>query len=124
MLTTFPTAFDEAFQSRIHVAIRFPTLDEKSRKKIWQNFIQMLDEETTDMDDIKAHTGVLAKKNFNGRQIRNTMGIVKALARYQGEDLGWRHFKQVVGIAEDFTTYLRDIHGHTNEEWAGANGLR
>jgi len=34
--------FDEAFKSRIHLAIRYSDLDEDQRVEIWRNFITAL----------------------------------------------------------------------------------
>ena len=35
--------FDAAFQSRIHISLDYPELDAKSRKTVWQNFLQQHD---------------------------------------------------------------------------------
>ena len=35
--------FDAAFQSRIHISLKYPELDTASRKSVWQNFIQQHD---------------------------------------------------------------------------------
>jgi hypothetical protein len=63
--------FDEAFQSRIHMGIRYDNLTFKARKEIWLHHIRkieaMKDQECTplkagDFDE-------LAKKELNGRQV-------------------------------------------------------
>ena len=35
--------FDAAFQSRIHISLDYPELDGKSRKTVWQNFLEQHD---------------------------------------------------------------------------------
>jgi len=35
--------FDAAFQSRIHISLEYPELDAKSRKTVWQNFLNQHD---------------------------------------------------------------------------------
>lgn len=35
-------SFDEAFQSRVHVALRYHDLDRKARKQIWTSFLAMV----------------------------------------------------------------------------------
>lgn len=38
LTTNRVSVFDQAFKSRIHLAIQFPELDFASRKSIWQTF--------------------------------------------------------------------------------------
>jgi hypothetical protein len=45
--------FDEAFKSRIQVALHYPTLDMRS---IWTNFFEMLEEDEADADLIGLRT--------------------------------------------------------------------
>ena len=42
--------FDEAFKSRIQVALHYKPLNRKSRKQIWQNFFEMIREQDDDVD--------------------------------------------------------------------------
>jgi len=62
--------FDEAFKSRIQVALHYPRLDSLSQKKIWQNFFDMLqaDAEDVDLENIRSHLDELADQEMNGRQ--------------------------------------------------------
>lgn len=68
-LTTNRVAtFDEAFQSRIHVALRYNELGYKAKLKIWNMFVEMVrvvDGGGIKEDDLEW----LAKKNLNGRQV-------------------------------------------------------
>lgn len=66
--------FDDAFQSRIHVALRYGELTTKAKRTVWKLFL----------DKVKAKDGVdtadfkewdydkLARHNLNGRQVRGT----------------------------------------------------
>jgi hypothetical protein len=67
--------FDEAFQSRIHMGIRYENLQPKARKKIWMHHVGKVEE----MAGTKAEEGFddkdfeeLSKRNMNGRQVRLT----------------------------------------------------
>jgi SpoVK/Ycf46/Vps4 family AAA+-type ATPase len=65
--------FDEAFKSRIQVALYYPPLDLASRREIWKNFLDMLqeDNEDVDLESIRNHMDDLVRYPMNGRQIRN-----------------------------------------------------
>ena len=64
--------FDDAFQSRIHIALRYGALTTKAKRSVWRMFL----------DKVKAREGVeiadfsdkdfdaLARHNLNGRQVR------------------------------------------------------
>jgi hypothetical protein len=60
--------FDEAFQSRIHIALRYNELGFKAKLKIWNMFFAMVKaQDGAEFDE--ADVEWLAKKEFNGRQV-------------------------------------------------------
>ncbi|KAJ3485894.1 hypothetical protein NLG97_g6727 [Lecanicillium saksenae] len=61
---------------------------------------------------------------LNGRQIRNALTTARQLALYEGEILNWERLKTALEVNMHFQTYLRDVHGHTAEEWNRENRLR
>jgi hypothetical protein len=81
--------FDEAFQSRIHIALRYNDLDRKAKRIIWKTFLDMVaTEELTLLEDASDDIGrkedpeakprqivtgeeldVLSRRNLNGRQV-------------------------------------------------------
>jgi hypothetical protein len=82
--------FDEAFQSRIHIALRYNDLDRKAKRIIWKTFLDMVaSEELTLLEDDGGGTDkmemdpkpklrqivtgeeleVLSRRNLNGRQV-------------------------------------------------------
>lgn len=69
--------FDEAFQSRIHMGIRYENLHAKARKKIWQHHVgkvvAMSAKENDAEDAVKPFRDTdfdeLSKRNMNGRQV-------------------------------------------------------
>jgi SpoVK/Ycf46/Vps4 family AAA+-type ATPase len=73
--------FDEAFQSRIHMGIRYDNLKPAARKKIWQHHVSKVEKMAAEeCEDGKGNPKVkpftdddfneLSKKNMNGRQVR------------------------------------------------------
>lgn len=118
--------FDEAFKSRIQVALHYPTLDRLSRRKIWQNFFDMLrvDEEDVDFVDLASHMDELADKEMNGRQIRNVLTTARQLALFKKETLDWGHVEQAIKPAGDFEMYLQKLHKHSDDQWAHDRELR
>ncbi|KXH49519.1 hypothetical protein CSIM01_03807 [Colletotrichum simmondsii] len=97
--------FDEAFKSRIQVAIRYDNLNTKSRKAIWQNFFDMIKETAEDdanMPELERRLDHLAKEEMNGRQIRNALLTARQLAKHRKEPLDWEHLSQVIETSAAF----------------------
>jgi SpoVK/Ycf46/Vps4 family AAA+-type ATPase len=71
--------FDEAFRSRIHIALHYEDLKPRSRKTIWSNFLSRL--EGTEVGENVAEIGErldqLANYKFNGRDIRNALATAR-----------------------------------------------
>jgi len=65
--------FDDAFQSRIHVAIRYGELSLEARKKVFKMFIEKVRvlEGAKIMQFKEADYDALAKNNLNGRQVNS-----------------------------------------------------
>ncbi|KAF9875578.1 hypothetical protein CkaCkLH20_06959 [Colletotrichum karsti] len=120
--------FDEAFQSRIRVALHYEPLTKKFRKAIWSNFFEMLTEDQDDINvDIRNMEGrleELADYKMNGRQIRNIVLTARQLAMEEGESLEWKHLSQVLTLSRKFNEYLEKVKGHSNEDWAVSQQIR
>lgn len=118
--------FDEAFKSRIQVALHYENLNRVSRKRIWQNFLDMLeeDEENVNFDQLKYHLDDLAERELNGRQIRNVLTTARQLAIYRNERLDWQHLNQALTVSSDFNEYLKRMQGHSDDQRARDIGLR
>ncbi|KAI1430061.1 hypothetical protein F5Y12DRAFT_709612 [Xylaria sp. FL1777] len=110
--------FDKAFKSRIQLALHYPTLDAPSRRKIWRNFLDILnaDDENININDIVAHMDKLSSYEMNGRQIRNALTTARQLALFEQETLDWDRIKDSIEVAGDFNRYLVEVHGHTEEQ--------
>ncbi|KAK3389467.1 cation channel-like protein [Podospora didyma] len=67
--------FDDAFQSRIHIALRYDNLDHRAKKAIFKIFIERV--RVLEKMDLIPFTeedfNILARHELNGRQIKNTI---------------------------------------------------
>ncbi|KAH8625779.1 hypothetical protein IG631_19658 [Alternaria alternata] len=118
--------FDEAFKSRIQLALHYPPLDRDGRWEVWRNFFQSLSDtgENINTEEISKKLDILARHKLNGRQIRNTVNTARQLARYKKETIRYAHIDQSIGVVNEFEKYVTDVHGHDDEEYAQDQGLR
>ncbi|KAH2195259.1 hypothetical protein KXW61_004027 [Aspergillus fumigatus] len=106
--------FDDAFQSRIHVALRYGDLTTKAKRSVWQMFLEKVQAKEgvqtakfTDKD-----FDALARHNLNGRQIKNSVRTAQALAVNEQTPLSMQHIKRVLEVAETFDHDLRGGTGY------------
>lgn len=118
--------FDEAFKSRVQLAVHYPALNEDGRFEIWRNFIYILRDTDVDMNfgELEKKVAILARHKLNGRQIRNLVWTARQLAKYKKERLEYTHLEQVIEIANEFEEYLEKTHGHSDEVYARTQGTR
>jgi ATP-dependent 26S proteasome regulatory subunit len=117
--------FDEAFKSRIHLALLYPNLDEEQRAEIWRNFIRMLGQtkELVDMEDLERNICKLAQLDMNGRQIRNVITLARYLAKFRKQGLVYKHVQDAVASVTKFDGYLSKVRG-SDDAWARESRLR
>ena len=98
-------SFDEAFQSRIHVALKYNDLTSESRRAVWKNFLSRLDDDKIDIDE----TGydILQGYVMNGRQIKNAVKTAKSLADFNGQKVGLETVQTVLEVQRDFERDFR-----------------
>lgn len=97
LTTNIVGVIDEAFKSRIHVALEYPPIDEDSTLKIWKKTLQRIerDNDKTEMK-ILFNEGNLMKfakshyqrnrrsgNTWNGRQIRNAFQTAIGIGQYE-----------------------------------------
>lgn len=120
--------FDEAFKSRIQLALHYPTLGPYKRGKIWENFLKRLEklkDTSVDISDIRDHVEQLQNVDMNGRQIRNVITTARQYAKWKNVTLTYKHLKEVIDIAGEFDVYLDGLHGgQTQDELAKEDGVR
>lgn len=95
--------FDEAFQSRIHVSLRYRDLTAESRRTIWIAFLRKVHgPDAADGGLTRDQLRELGEKKINGRQIKNVVKTATALATGRQETLGYKHLVQVLDMMDQF----------------------
>lgn len=106
--------FDDAFQSRIHIALRYDSLDLRAKKAIFKMFVERARAQLKEEDGKIVFTDEdydsLARHDLNGRQIKNTVIRAQALAVNKGEPLAMMHVRQILDVQVSFD---RDLKGGT-----------
>ncbi|KAK7934752.1 hypothetical protein PG985_000247, partial [Apiospora marii] len=96
LTTNIVGMIDEAFKSRIHVALRYDTIDERTTGQIWKNLLRRInrDNRASDlkitfderellkfaMDDFEEHEN--DHSTWNARQIRNAFSTAIAMGQF------------------------------------------
>lgn len=88
---------DLAFQSRIHVHMKYTELAIKSRRQIWENFVSQVPSrfESSELDE-------LAEVALNGRQIKNLVKTAQLLALEDQKSLTKEHVDMILSIENGF----------------------
>ncbi|KAK3698941.1 hypothetical protein LTR37_016728 [Vermiconidia calcicola] len=106
--------FDDAFQSRIHVALRYGELTAKAKKTVWKMFLDLVRKvdgmEVADISDYELD--ILSRNQLNGRQIKNLVRTAQALALNEKEKLTMEHIKRVIDVVEAFDHDLKGGTGY------------
>ncbi len=98
--------FDEAFLSRIHVALHFKELSVQTKARIWRSFLDKAGVHANEISDELVMK--LAQREINGRQIKNACRTAASLAVSRGEKLGYEHLEKALGALDEF---LADMEG-------------
>ncbi|PSR82533.1 P-loop containing nucleoside triphosphate hydrolase protein [Coniella lustricola] len=108
--------FDDAFQSRIHIALRYDPLDLRARKTIFKMFVDKACAQQKSGEDRIVFTdedyGNLSRYNLNGRQIKNTVIRAQALAVNKAEPLSMKHVRQILDVQVSFDQDLKGGSGY------------
>jgi len=94
-------AFDEAFLSRIHVALHFSELTQESKEQVWAAFIAKMGSSAKGIT--KEQIMELAKRGINGRQIKNAARTAHSLALGKGEQVDYEHLRLTLDAMDEFT---------------------
>jgi len=93
-------SFDDAFHSRISVALHYESLDKESRRKVFENLLRAAGHTGLDLNKV-------AEYEINGRQIKNTIRLAQSLAFTEGVDLSSAHLEKTILIAQQFQDDLK-----------------
>ena len=120
--------FDEAFKSRIQLALHYPSLGPYQRLRIWENFIDRLEsfkDDSIDIADLRDNLDALKEEKMNGRQIRNAITTARQYAQWKGKTLTYEHLRDVIDVAGRFDKYLDKLNGgFDDDQLAQDEGLR
>jgi len=105
LTTNRVTTFDPAFQSRIHVALKYDDLGKEARKSVWRGF---LDGSEVDEKGLEK----LAEKKVNGREIKNVVKISKSLAKMDGESVGLEGLLEILEMRNTFDKDFKAEEGY------------
>lgn len=92
-------SFDTAMMSRIHLALEYKPLGIDSRRAVWKFFLEKARtqhgaSDLTELVDIVAH------KELNGREIRNTVLVAQSMAVYEGTVVCEDHLMESITARE------------------------
>jgi len=106
--------FDAAFKSRIHLAIRYPGLSPLSQRQLWTTFIKNDSQCPEPYWLSEALLDDLAARVLNGRQIKNVVRTVMALAIAARRELEPQDIhtslKAMVDFERDFAETMHESH--------------
>ena len=101
--------FDEAFQSRIHVALHYEDLSGNAKRQIWVAFLKKARFGKISAAEVPVDAGLtkdqlheLGEKKVNGRQIKNVVRTASALALGRKQELSFKHLTEVLAMMERF----------------------
>ena len=100
MTTNRILTFDEAFLSRIHVALHFDELSVPTKVQIWRGFLRK-----AGLDEAELKEGLLvnlARRDINGRQIKNACRTATSLAVSRKEKMTYAHLEEALNAMEEF----------------------
>ena len=88
MTTNRIKEFDIAVHSRIHVVLKYESLDGDTRIKIWKNMIAD-NKDVCDNDEVGCN--IVRYSRLNGRQLRTVFNVASTLARKDKETMSQKH---------------------------------
>lgn len=96
---------DEAFYSRISMALYYDPLSEETRRQVWKNLLATYKVENIDPAALAAH-------DLNGRKIKQVIRIASALARAKKREPNVEDFRAVIQKEMDFRAAIEPVKHH------------
>lgn len=131
---------DDAFISRVHVAIEYQPLNEETRRKVWNGFFRKLVSDRAGRIQIapdakKWILDTTSETQLNGRDIRNALQTAITLAEFESEEdpeynaslatiVTKTHFQKVLDMSNRFRNYVTSIRREDEEKRAQGRGDR
>jgi SpoVK/Ycf46/Vps4 family AAA+-type ATPase len=92
--------FDEAFQSRIHISLRYKELSLDAKRQIWAAFLRKAGMDLNNLTESEWTS--ISEAKINGRQIKNAVRSCKGLAASRGQPISFDHIQEVLSIVAQF----------------------
>ncbi|KAI1320518.1 P-loop containing nucleoside triphosphate hydrolase protein [Xylariaceae sp. FL0255] len=93
MTTNRSQVIDPAFQSRIHLTLKYPELEAKAKEHIWRHFISQAEQNHAVTAQEYSRLGQLP---LNGREIKNIVKMASLLAKQDDQDLNVEQIRVVL----------------------------
>ncbi|KAJ6576110.1 P-loop containing nucleoside triphosphate hydrolase protein [Mycena vulgaris] len=94
--------FDAAFQSRIHLSLRYNDLSRVEKEQLWRAFWEKTRTAESAHNLSVQQLEALSSRNLNGRQIKNIVKLAVALAVEEKESPTYAHLVRTIGISDDW----------------------
>lgn len=113
MTTNRVKTFDEAFLSRIHIALHFQELTKEAKAQVWRAFLAKVGVKVVPSGRTEPGAlgedlvGKLAERDINGRQIKNATRTASSLARSRDEPLSFTHLVETLDAMDEFTAEFK-----------------
>jgi AAA+ superfamily predicted ATPase len=121
LTTNRVSSFDPAFKSRIHLAIKYPSLSSQSRRNLWKMFIMRGAPEHPPPWMTEQFLDRLAAEELNGRQIKNIVRTACAIAISNGSEMTTKHI--AMGLKAIMTFEADRIEGQTEKNCSEQDSL-
>ncbi|KAK7018183.1 p-loop containing nucleoside triphosphate hydrolase protein [Favolaschia claudopus] len=90
--------YDLAFQSRIHLSLHYSQLSQDAKEQLWRAFLKKAQGPELRDADLKN----LARKDLNGRQIKNAVKLAAAVAKHEQKPLTYEHILTTMRVMDDW----------------------
>ncbi|KAF2004026.1 P-loop containing nucleoside triphosphate hydrolase protein [Amniculicola lignicola CBS 123094] len=98
LTTNRVSTLDKALESRIHLKISYPELDQNARLRVWENLIELLPPSIVGLD--ASDLEILSQRKLNGREIKNVIKAAQLLAKDKDTALNLEHVHTVLRITQ------------------------
>jgi SpoVK/Ycf46/Vps4 family AAA+-type ATPase len=105
---------DEAFRSRISLALHYRMLDKTSRVQVWANLLEAAEFKLQE-------PSALEHFDLNGRQIKTVIRLAISLAKYLKKDVSMEHIVHTTLLIQEFHENLARLMTRRPKKIAGAN---
>ncbi|KAF2726605.1 P-loop containing nucleoside triphosphate hydrolase protein, partial [Polyplosphaeria fusca] len=101
--------FDEAIVSIVHLAIKYSSLNENARKKVWRSFLAEANTEKGPVVYRPMDLDCLVGIKLNGREIKNIVSVAQAFTEYEKTQVRMSHLESAVEANREFQSDFRGV---------------